>query len=292
MRITAVITNSNIFRYCGVVIGCLIAACSINLFVVPSHLLTGGVTGIAMIVYYLAELPIGVQTFLYNVPLLIASYKFLGREYTVDVVIGTVIFSICLDATKFLNAYAPVNDLMLASIYGGVFNGLGYGIVFRMNGSTGGFDILGAIVKKFYSMNMGSTIFAFNCCIVGIAGFLFGIQPALFTLICMYVNSHVTDKVTAGFNRKKAVLIISDNSADIAEAIMHEMKRGVTFLHGQGAFSGNEKNVIMVVVSLTEIAKLKMIVNFLDKNAFLIMMSASEVMGRGFTRPRMTKEFR
>ena len=292
MRITAVIAKSNVFRYCGVVTGCLIAACSINLFVMPSHLLTGGVTGIAMIVYYLAELPIGVQTFLYNVPLLIASYKFLGKEYTVDVVIGTIIFSICLDATKFLNTYAPVNDMMLASIYGGVFNGLGYGIVFRMNGSTGGFDILGAIVKKFYSMNMGSTIFAFNCCIVGIAGFLFGIQPALFTLICMYVNSHVTDKVTAGFNRKKAVLIISDNSADIAEAIMHELKRGVTFLHGQGAFSGNEKNVILVVVSLTEIAKLKLIVNILDKNAFLIMMSASEVMGRGFTRPRMTKEFK
>lgn len=292
MRLTAVIAKSNIFRHCGVIIGCLIAACSINLFVVPSHLLTGGVTGIAMIVYYLADLPIGVQTFIYNIPLLIASYKLLGKDYTVDVVIGTVIFSICLDATKFLQAYAPVNDIMLASIYGGVFNGLGYGIVFRMNGSTGGFDILGAIVKKFYSMNMGSTIFAFNCCIVGVAGFLFGIQPALFTLICMYVNSHVTDKVIAGLNRKKAVLIISENSADIAEAIMHELKRGVTFLHGQGAFSGNERNVIMVVVSLTEIAKLKMIVNFLDKNAFLIMMSASEVMGRGFTMPRMTKEFK
>lgn len=292
MRLTAVISKSNIFRYFGVIIGCLIAAASINLFVVPSHLLTGGVTGIAMIVYYLAELPIGVQTFIYNIPLLIASYKLLGKKYTVDVVIGTVIFSICLDATKFLNAYAPANDLMLASIYGGVFNGIGYGIVFRMNGSTGGFDILGAIVKKFYSMNMGSTIFAFNCGIVGIAGFLFGIQPALFTLICMYVTSHVTDKVTAGFNRKKAVLIVSENSADIAEAIMLELKRGVTFLHGQGAFSGNERNVIMVVVSLTEIAKLKMIVNFLDKNAFLIMMSASEVIGRGFTLPRMTKEFR
>jgi len=292
LRLTAVIAKSNIFRHCGVIIGCLIAACSINLFVVPSHLLTGGVTGIAMIIYYLADLPIGVQTFIYNIPLLVASYKLLGKDYTVDVVIGTVIFSICLDATKFLQAYAPVNDIMLASIYGGVFNGLGYGIVFRMNGSTGGFDILGAIVKKFYSMNMGSTIFAFNCCIVGIAGFLFGIQPALFTLICMYVNSHVTDKVIAGLNRKKAVLIISENSADIAEAIMHELKRGVTFLHGQGAFSGNERNVIMVVVSLTEIAKLKMIVNFLDKNAFLIMMSASEVMGRGFTMPRMTKEFR
>lgn len=292
MRLTAAITNSNIFRYFGMIAGCFIAASSINLFVVPSHLLTGGVTGIAMIVYYLADLPIGVQTFIYNLPLLIASYKLLGKEYTFDVVIGTVIFSICLDATKFLNSCAPVDDLMLASIYGGVFNGVGYGIVFRMNGSTGGFDILGAIVKKFYSMNMGSTIFAFNCCIVGIAGFLFGIQPALFTLICMYVNSHVTDKVIAGLNRKKAVLIISENSADIAEAIMYEIKRGVTFLHGQGAFSGNERNVIMVVVSLTEIAKLKMIVNVLDKNAFLIMMSASEIMGRGFTMPRMTKEFK
>ena len=292
MKLTAVIAKSNFFRYVGMVAGCLIAASSINLFVVPSHLLTGGVTGIAMIVYYLADFPIGVQTFLYNLPLLIASYKLLGKEYTVDVVIGTVIFSICLDATKFLNSYAPVNDLMLASIYGGVFNGVGYGIVFRMNGSTGGFDILGAIVKKFYSMNMGSTIFAFNCCIVSVAGFLFGVEPALFTLICMYVNSHVTDKVTAGFNQRKAVLIISENSADIAEAIMYELKRGVTFLHGQGAFSGSERNVIMVVVSLTEIAKLKMIVNFLDKNAFFIMMSASEIMGRGFTMPRMTKEFK
>lgn len=292
MKLTAVILRSQPLKYFGVMAGCLIAACSINLFVVPSHLLTGGVTGIAMIIYYLAELPIGLQTFIYNIPLLIASYKLLGKEYTIDVVIGTVIFSVCLDATKFLNAYAPVNDIMLASIYGGVFNGIGYGIVFRMNGSTGGFDILGAIVKKYYSMNMGTAIFAFNCCIVAVAGILFGIQPALFTLICMYVNSHVTDKVIAGLNRSKAVLIVSDRSADISEAIMLEMKRGVTFLHGRGAFSGNEKNIIMVVVSLTQIAKLKLITYSVDKEAFLIIMSASEVMGRGFTSPRRTREFK
>ncbi len=292
MRLTAVIAKSNILRYFGMTFGCLIAACSINLFVVPSRLLTGGVTGIAMIVYYLAELPIGIQTFVYNIPLLIASYKLLGKEYTIDVIIGTVIFSACIDAMKFLNAYAPVNDLMLASIYGGIFNGIGYGIVFRMNGSTGGFDILGAIVKKFYSMNMGSTIFAFNCCIVSIAGFLFGIQPALFTLICMYVTSQVTDKVIVGLNERKAVLIVSEKAADIAEAIMYEVRRGVTFFHGQGAYSGNERQVIMVALSLTEIAKLKLIIDTLDKNAFFIMMSANEVMGRGFTLPRQTKEFK
>ena len=290
MRLTAVLSKWQPLRHLGIVFGCLIAACSINLFVAPNHLLTGGVTGIAMIIYYLADLPIGLQTLIYNLPLLIMSYKLLGKNYTFDVVIGTVVFSICLDATKFLNAYAPVDDLMLASIYGGIFNGAGYGIVFRMNGSTGGFDILGAIIKKYYSMNMGTVIFAFNCVIVSIAGFLFGIAPAMFTLICMYANSIVTDKVIAGLNRRKAVLIVSEKSKEIADGIMNEIKRGVTFLHGQGAFSGAEKNVVMVVVSLTQIAKLKIVVNAIDRNAFMIIMSASEVMGRGFTRPSRTKK--
>ena len=290
MRLTAMISKWQPVRHIGIIFGCLIAASSINLFVVPSHLLTGGVTGIAMIFYYLAELPIGLQTFLYNLPLLFASYKLLGRNYTIDVIVGTVIFSICLDATKFLSAYAPVNDLTLASIYGGVFNGIGYGIVFRMNGSTGGFDILGAIIRKFYSMNMGTVIFGFNCVIVSIAGFLFGIAPAMFTLICMYTNSIVTDKVIAGLNRRKAVLIVSEKSKEIADGIMNEIKRGVTFLHGQGGFSGAERNVVMVVVSLTQIAKLKIIVHAIDRNAFMIIMSASEVMGRGFTRPSRTKK--
>ena len=290
MRLTAMISKWQPVRHIGIIFGCLIAASSINLFVVPSHLLTGGVTGIAMIFYYLAELPIGLQTFLYNLPLLFASYKLLGRNYTIDVIVGTVIFSICLDATKFLSAYAPVDDLILASIYGGVFNGIGYGIVFRMNGSTGGFDILGAIIRKFYSMNMGTVIFGFNCVIVSIAGFLFGIAPAMFTLICMYTNSIVTDKVIAGLNRRKAVLIVSDKSKEIADGIMNEIKRGVTFLHGAGAFTGNERNIVMVVVSLTQIAKLKIIVHAIDKYAFMIIMSASEVVGRGFSQPSQTKK--
>ena len=122
MKLTAVISKWQPLRYLGMTLGCTIAACSINLFVVPSHLLTGGVTGIAMIIYYLAGLPIGLQTLVYNLPLLIMSYKLLGKNYTLDVIIGTVVFSLCLDATRFLNAYAPVEDLMLSSIYGGIFN--------------------------------------------------------------------------------------------------------------------------------------------------------------------------
>ena len=168
-----------LLRYAGITAGCLIASSSINLFLVPSHLLTGGATGIAMIVYYLTHLPIGAQTFAYNIPLLMAAWRLLGRGYTFDVIIGTAIFSFCLDITRPLNAYAPVNDYMLAAIFGGVFNGIGYGIVFRMNGSTGGFDIVGAIAKKFYSFNMGGVIFGFNCLVMLAAAFMFGVAPAM-----------------------------------------------------------------------------------------------------------------
>ena len=273
-----------LLRYLGIALGCFIASCSINLFLVPSHLLTGGATGIAIIFYYLAGLPIGLQTFLYNIPLLAAAWKTMGKVYTVDIIIGTAIFSACLDATKFLNAYASINDVMLAAIFGGVFNGIGYGIVFRMNGSTGGFDIIGAIVKKYYSLNMGGVIFGFNCLIMLVAAFLFGMAPAMLTLICMFVNAMVTDKVIAGFNSRKAVLIVSDKAENIAEGIM-EIGRGVTFLHGQGAFTRRERNVVFVVVTLTQVAKIKLIANAIDSNAFMIIMSANEVMGRGFSLP-------
>ena len=290
MKLTSIISEYQTIRYIGMTIGCLIASCSINLFIVPSHLLTGGATGIAIIVYYLTQFPIGVQTFLYNIPLLFASYKLLGRRDTIDIIIGTFIFATCVDLMSFLNAYAPVDDLMLASIFGGVFNGIGYGIVFRMNGSTGGFDILGAIIKKYYSMNMGAVIFGFNCIVVAIAGFMFGIAPAMFTLICMYVNSQVTDKIGAGFNRKKAILIVSEKSREIADEIINVVGRGVTFLHGQGAFTRQEKDVILVVVSLTQLAKIKILAYKIDQNAFMLILSANEVMGKGFTKPTTIKK--
>ena len=274
-----------LLQYAGVSLGCLIASCSINLFLVPSHLLTGGATGIAIIFYYLAGLPIGLQTFLYNIPLLAAAWKLMGREYTIDIIIGTAIFSFYLDATRFLNAYAPLDDVMLAAIFGGVFNGIGYGIVFRMDGSTGGFDIIGAIVKKYYSLHMGGVIFAFNCLIMVIAGFLFGVAPAMHTIIMMFINATVTDKVIAGFNSRKAVLIVSDKAEQIAENIILELGRGVTFLHGQGAFTHRERDVVFVAVTLTQVSKIKFLANEVDSNAFMIIMSASEVMGRGFSKP-------
>lgn len=274
-----------ILRYIVIFVGCMIGSSSINLFLVPNHLLSGGISGIAIIGYYLFDLPIGLQMLIGNLPLLFAAYKILGRKYTGDVIFGTVLYSLCIDATRFLNGHSFVNDPMLAAVYGGLFTGIGCGIVFRMNASTGGLDIVAAIVKKYYSLNMGAVIFSFNCLIMLIAATLFGPVLAMFTLISMFVSSTVTDKVIAGFNNKKAVMLISDKTADIAEEIIKEVGRGVTFLKGEGAFTHQSKEVLFVVVNLTQIGKIKLIASAIDPLAFMIILSASEVMGRGFTLP-------
>ena len=274
----------------GIMLGCLISSCSINLFLLPNHLLSGGLTGIGMIVYFLAGLPVGAQVLAYNVPLLIAALRVLGRDYFVGVLFGTVMFSGCLDATHFLNAYAPVPDPMLAAIFGGVFNGIGYGIIFRSGGSSGGLDIVAAIVKKYYAVNMGVVIFAFNCVIMGVSAFMFGMMPAMYTLISMFMSARLTDQVVAGFNHRKVVILISDETERIAEAIIRGIGRGVTFLEGEGAFTHQEKRVLFVVVTLTQVALIKRVADHYDPQAFMIVLDANEVMGRGFTLPGVKLE--
>ncbi|MGN0941884.1 MAG: YitT family protein [Selenomonadaceae bacterium] len=277
--------SSHIIHALGTVLGCLISTSAINLFLMTNHLLSGGLTGIGIIIYYLTGLPVGIQVLIYNVPLFIWAYKVMGKEYIASTIFGTVMFSVCVDVTQFLRDYQPVDDPMLAAIFGGVFVGTGYGIVFRSNGTTGGLDIASAIIKKYYSINMGMMNFMFNCVIMAASMFIFGPKPAMYTLICMFVSATLTDKVVAGFITRKAVLIVSEQSAMISEGIIHEMGRGVTFLHAEGAFLHRAERVIFVVVTLTQIAKLKSIAYRYDPAAFMIVVDANEVMGRGFTMP-------
>lgn len=270
-------------QYLTVGLGSLIAAMGINAFLVPHHFLSGGVSGIAMIMYFSFGWPIGLLIALLNIPLFFAAYKYLDREYVVGALFGLVVFASAVDATRFLSTMSIIDDPLLASICGGVIGGIGSGMIFRVNGSGGGTDIVAAIMKKYYSMNMGATGFAVNSAVVLLGAFLFGLKPAIYTLLSMYINASVTDKVIEGFNRKKTVMIISDCSDDIAAAILQEIGRGVTFLQGRGAFTQQDKRVVFVVVTLTQIAKIKFIVERMDCRAFMIVQDAAEVLGRGFT---------
>lgn len=278
-------SRSRVWRALGILLGCLVSSSSINLFLIPNHLLSGGLAGIGIIVYFLTGLPVGAQILVYNLPLFFAAYRTLGAKYTGGVVFSTVLFSVGLDATHFLNGFAPVPDPMLAAIFGGVFNGLGYGLLFRLDGSSGGLDIVAAILRKYYSFNMGGVIFAFNCVIMAVSACMFGVMPAMYTLISMFISAAVTDRVVAGFVHRKVLFLISDRAEPIADAIIHEIGRGVTYIEGEGAFTHHAKRVLFVVVNLTQIARVKRIADQFDPQAFLIVLDANEVMGRGFTLP-------
>lgn len=271
------------WRYAMVGLGSIIGGSAVNAFLVPHHMLSGGVSGVAMILYFLFDWPLGVMIIIGNIPLFYAAYKFLDREYVIGAFYGLIIFSVSIDATRFLTKLNLVDDIILASVYGGVISGIGSGIIFRVGGSAGGTDIIAAIVKKYYSYNIGMVVFSINLLIMSVAAVLFGLKPAMYTLITMFIGSSVTDKVIEGFNRKKTIMIISDVSDDIAAAILKEVGRGVTYLKGEGAYTRNDKKVIFVVVTLTQIARIKFIVEKVDPRAFMIVQDAAEVMGKGFT---------
>jgi len=279
--------KNKIQQYLQVALGCLLCSIAVNLFLVPHHLMSGGATGLAIITNFLFGFPIGIVLFLLNIPLLYAAYRYLGKAYTINTIFGTVFFSFTVDATKFLVAFSPLDDPILACLTGGLISGLGSGLIFRVNGSAGGTDIIAAIMKKYYSLNVGLVGLAVNMVIVLLATTLFGLELAVLTLISMYVGAKITDNVVEGFIRRKSITIISDNGDKIAAAIIKEVGRGVTILHGEGAFTRHNKQIVFVVVNLTQIAKIKFVVEEQDPCAFMIVQDAAEVMGRGFTLPEL-----
>jgi len=273
----------NIKRYFQVACGTLIGAISVNTFLIPHHFLSGGVSGLALISHYLFNLPVGVMIVVLNIPLFIWAGRVLERDFIYIGAFGMIAFSVGVDLTQFLREAHFVDDAMLAAIYGGVVSGFGNGLVFRVeNGNAGGADIPGRILRKQYSFNLGTVLFAINMIIVICSSVLFGVKPAMLTLISMYISASVLDKTIEGFDRKKVVFIISNKPQEIADAIMTEIGRGVTFLHGEGAYTGYHKELVYCVVGVTQLAGIKKIVEERDRYAFMTVQDAAEVLGRGF----------
>lgn len=270
-------------RYLQITLGALIVCLGFNLFIIPAHLLTGGISGIALIIYYLTDLPVGMQNIVYNLPILYLAYRVFGRLYAWDTVVGTVVLSIILDATHFMVDWNVTQDGMLNAIFGGVMAGIGFGIIFRANANTGGLDVLGAVAKKFYSLDMGTCIFVMNFVIVMASAWMFNMDEALYTLVSIYVTAELTNRVAAGLNREKSIFIVSPAAEQICQEIMENVHRGVTYLEGKGGFAREHKEVLFIVVRLTQVSRVKAIVNHYDPQAFMIVSDTSEVSGKGFT---------
>lgn len=275
--------NSIFYRYLMVAIGCVIMGIAFNTFYLPNNLLSGGISGVAVIAYYLFGLPVGIVSIILNIPLFILAYKFMDKEYIVGALYGMLAFSFCVDFFHFLSETVIVHDKLLSCIAGGALYGIGAALMYRVGGSGGGMDIVGAIIQKYYSISINNCNFVFNILLLFVGSFLFGIEPVLYTLLTMFVMNKTCNAFVIGFDFKKNIIIISDNPEPIAEAIIKVVGRGVTYLHGEGAFTHRQRDILFVVAKLTQTAKIRSIVRDIDPNAFMIIHDVNDVFGRGFT---------
>lgn len=265
------------------VIGTFGYALAINVFLVPHQFLSGGLTGIAMILYYITGFPIGMANLLLNVPILLLSLRFMGKFYTLITIIGTVLCSVFLDMTAFLAETCVVKDPLVSAISGGVVLGVSMGMLYRYNSNTGGLDVIGAIIKKYYNLEIGYVVFALNFLIVLGSAFIFTLELAICTLISMYINGNLSSRIVIGFAQRKAAFIVSDKPLEVSDAILRTIHHGATLLYGQGAFSGRDKKIVFAIVDLTQITRVRHLVEEIDPNSFMFIMNTTDVIGRGFT---------
>lgn len=258
--------------------GSLISALAINALIIPHQLLSGGVTGISLIIYYLFPvLSVGILYFLLNIPIFILGWLYVGKRFFYYSIAGMVIFSA---AITWVKVSIPLDDRLLAALLAGIIYGIGAGLTLRSVGSAGGTDVLSIILLKRYSIRLGNTVLFFNAIVLSLSIFLFSIEAVLYTLIYMFVSSKIIDLVVTGFSQRKAVMIISGQWESISNTILKELNRGVTLIPGKGGYSGKEGQVLYTVITFPELSRLKSMVRRIDPNAFVVITDTLEVMGQ------------
>lgn len=262
-----------------ITVGSVICAVSVNGLLAPKQFLSGGATGVALMIHYLTpQIGVGLLYFAINVPLIILGLVSISRRFTWYTFYGIAAFSVAVDLIHI--PPLPVENLLLAAILAGLIMGLGAGLILRSAGSAGGLDILAVYANKRWNLRPGWTYTATNFLILFVAAFVVSLEAALYTLIFIFTSGKVVDAVLTGFNSRKQVIIVSQKSAELAELILNRMGRGVTFLEGRGGFTGQRKDVIMSVATLLELGRMKDLIFETDPEAFVVINDTLEVLGR------------
>ena len=265
-------------------VGCLFMAVSINMFLNPHNIAPGGLTGVSIIINTLTGLPIWLINITFDIPLFLFAFRILGRKDATKTLLGILFLTASLKITENLGNINVTNDVLLSSISGGIVLGIALGLIFRINGSTGGTDLIGLLANKTFPALSVPTIMGFaDGCIVILSGVVSkNIEVALYSAIALYIIVKVSDIMVEGINTSSSFMIISDKYVEIGNAIRDELKRGATILKGQGLYTGNDKNVLLVVVSKKEVVSLKKLVKNIDPNSFIIVSDIFEALGEGF----------
>ncbi len=262
-------------------LGSLVVALSFNLFLVPNGIASGGVSGISILVKELAGITPAVTQWALNIPLLLAGVLLLGKKFGAKTALGSVVLPLFVLLTSYIPG--PTHNPLLASIYGGIGVGLGLGLVFRGGGSTGGLDLAAQMLHRYTGLPYSLAVVCFDGCVIIAAGIVFGSpEVSLYALIALFVTSKTIDFVQNGLQLSKVAFVISGKPKAVADAILHDLDRGLTRLDGHGGYTGEGRTVLMVVVSQNEVPKLKRLVRSIDAGAFVIISNTAEVLGQGF----------
>lgn len=271
-----------IVDYLGITVGSFLIALALTVFLVPNRIAAGGVSGLATVIYYITSFPIGITMLIINIPLFLAGLKIMGTSFGMRTIYGIVTLSVFTDLLQ-PHITSLTDDLLLASIYGGVLGGIGLGIVFRSRGTTGGTDMVAALINYFTGITVGEGLLIADGVVVALAGIFFNLEVALYAAVTIFITSQTIDVVQEGLNFKKGVLIISDKSKEINQMVVNDLNRGVTEFDAKGGYTGDKKEVLLCIISRSEVSELKKSVAEIDKDAFVIISNVHEVLGEGFT---------
>jgi uncharacterized membrane-anchored protein YitT (DUF2179 family) len=259
--------------------GIIVFVIGMNSILIPNKLLGAGVSGVAIIIHYLfPSADVGITYFLLNIPLMFIGWFSISKRFMLYTIFGMAFFSLAAVIIKTPPVF--LKDPILVAVFAGVVCGAGAGIVLRSLGSAGGVDILATYANKQFGLRPGLTSFFVNAVVIMIGAYFFGLQIALYSLIYVFTSSKALDAVLTGFNQRLSTIVISDKYKEIAEEIFKKVNRGATFLQAQGAYSGSPKEVIFTITTLTELPKLKNVIFNIDPEAFVVVNSTLEVIGK------------
>ncbi|KMT21242.1 YitT family protein [Clostridium cylindrosporum] len=260
-------------------LGAVLASLGLEVFLIPNNIIDGGIVGISIMASYITKISLGVFTFILNLPFLFIGYKHIGKTFAISSLYSIAIFS------TFLTYFKPISpltdDVLLAAIFGGIILGVGVGLIIKNSGSLDGTEIIAIIMDKRTGFSVGEIVMFFNIFILGSSGILFGWDRAMYSLIAYFIAYKVIDVTVEGLNESKAAMIISNRHEEIADALMARLGRGVTLIDARGGYTGIPTEVIYVVITRLEIAKLKEIINSIDEGA-LVTIDSVEVIGKKY----------
>lgn len=266
------------WRILVVILSDFMGSISVNNFLTPAHILAGGITGVSQIIHhYWGAIGLGTMFFIFNIPLFLLGYRYLGRKFIVLTGIAIVGFSVFTDLIHI--HFATPRDPLLMGLYGGVLGGLSSGFVIRAGGSMGGTDILSLVVHRLSGRSVGSTGFILNAVVVVLSMFVFGIPAGMYTLVSMFASARVISSLMH-FQQRKTALIVTDNPEELAKTIGDKLSRGSTIMRASGAYTNTERGVLLCAMTHLEMADLKDIVLTADPNAFMTILDTTEVVGR------------